>query len=121
MAHQNAEAASATPRFRVFVERPHEQGFYLFVRAATPGDAIRAVTAMVDTTSARLVVEPAGIDKAHELAMLASRRLVDAYVRGWKTGGSIDWSDLDDAHAAARQALAEAGEGASGGNDGAIQ
>lgn len=38
-------------------------------------------------------------------ALNACRLLVEAYRRGAADGGSIDWSDVDDAHEAARVAL----------------
>lgn len=40
-------------------------------------------------------------------AMRACRLLVDAYRHGAKSGGSIDWEDLDEAHEAAQAALGE--------------
>lgn len=51
-------------KFRVCVERPHEPAFYLFVDAPSCDDAIRKVMEMVDTTGAKLAVEPAGADRA---------------------------------------------------------
>lgn len=39
------------------------------------------------------------------LALAACHALVDAYDRGQESGGSIDWSDVDDAHEIALQAL----------------
>jgi len=38
------------------------------------------------------------IPAAYEHAMQAARLLVASYVRGLRNCGSVDWSDVDDAH-----------------------
>ena len=40
-----------------------------------------------------------------DVAFAACRTLVSAYRKGKRKGGSVDWSDVDDAHALAKQAL----------------
>jgi hypothetical protein len=97
-------------KFRVCVERPHEPAFYLFVDVPNCGDAIRKVMGMVDTTGAKLVVEPAGSDRARELALKSSRVLVEAYDRRRANGDTMTLGAIDDACALARQALAALGE-----------
>ncbi len=93
-------------KFRVCVERAHEPEFYLFVDASTCGEAIRKVMDMVSTAGAKLVVEPAGSDRARELALAASRLLVDEYGRRAARGITAPLGRIDEAHALAKQAIA---------------
>ena len=97
-------------KFRVCVNRPHEPEFYLFVDAPTCGDAIRKVMGMVDTAGAKIVSEPAGTDRARELALKSARVLVEAYDRRKANGDNATLGPIDAACAIARQALAALGE-----------
>lgn len=47
---------------------------------------------------AEFILEPSAADRACQL-------LVDAYDKGKKSGGSIDWEDIDDAYIVALDAL----------------
>lgn len=97
-------------KFRVCVARQHEPAFYLFVEAGSCGSAIRKVMEMVDTAAAKLVVEPAGADRAKELALHAARVLVAAYEHREAHGETTPLGRVDEACAIARQALAAIGE-----------
>lgn len=70
----------------------------------------------VDSTRpqpSHIVIRPnddAGQDISNRLyaagqALHACLLLVDAYARGAQNGGSVDWSDIDEAHEAAREAI----------------